>query len=87
VIVGDSGNGIPKVLGKCFSAVNEDEIPCFPPEDPLRKVEKVLFWSFNKWSTSDPSSALVKSYFSTLYYLQNKFKSVVQHLPRWMTQE
>jgi hypothetical protein len=58
VIVGDSGAGIPSTLGSHFGAENEDEVPQLEP--PLTTTEKVLFWAFHPWSTSNKEAALTK---------------------------
>lgn len=61
IIVADSGNGIPRVLGPYFGPENEDEIPSSKEFDiPLEKQEKIIFWAFNRWSTSHKELALAK---------------------------
>lgn len=76
VIVGDSGNGIPKVLKPYFKSENEEEIPLFNERnEPLSIVEKVLFWSFNRWSTSDSHTALIKRGTRGLWLVQRLVRS------------
>lgn len=58
LVVGDSGRGIVNVLEPHFSQINEAEIPAI--ERPLRGSEKVLFWSLNRWSTSEKEASLAK---------------------------
>jgi len=61
LIVADSGVGIPFALGPYFGPQNEDELPSSEEFDtPLEPSEKILFWSFNRWSTSDKETMLLK---------------------------
>ena len=53
VVVGDSGRGIPEALKEHFRQKNEKEIPIEHFSDELTPTEKVLFWAFNRWSTSE----------------------------------
>lgn len=76
IVVGDSGNGIPRVLSPYFRSENEKEIPHLTSkEKPLRKVEKILFWSFNRWSTSNVETALIKRGTRGLWLVQRFVRS------------
>ncbi len=76
IVVGDSGQGIPKVLGPYFGKDNESEIPIIASEDPpLRFPEKVLLWAFNKWSTSEQLTSLRKRGTRGLWLVQSLVQS------------
>jgi signal transduction histidine kinase len=54
IVVGDSGVGVQRRLAPYWTAANHSEVPSLEP--PLNESEAVLFWSLNKWSTSDRST-------------------------------
>ena len=58
--VGDSGRGIPEVLSCSFEDDHFDyDIPA-DKDETLTDVQRVLFWSLCRWSTSEPEKALSK---------------------------
>lgn len=73
LVVGDSGAGIPAVLGPHFKNESELEIPSIVPQ--LTATEKILSWSFNRWSTSDKSSAVEKRGTRGLWRVQRFVRS------------
>lgn len=58
-------------MGPYFKPHNADEVPCSNDSvNVVREVEKIILWSFARWSTSNPEEALYKMGTRGLWLIQ-----------------